>query len=69
MPVSLPEFLIGGGGTVYTVLPTTDEAAAHLQENVQDDAQWLGRALAVEHRYIGALVDGLQSAGFSVGRE
>jgi hypothetical protein len=70
MPVpaaSLPDFRVSGGGTVYLVRPTTDEARDHLAENVQDDAQWFGGALAVEHRYIAPLIDGLTSAGFSVG--
>lgn len=64
---SPPDFVVSGGGTVYLVRPTNDEARAHLEENVSEDAQWFGGALAVEHRYIAGLLEGLTSAGFSVG--
>lgn len=62
------DFLISGGGTVYLCIPMNSDAAAHLQMNVSDDAQWVGDSLVVEHRYIVDLILGLQEEGFSVGR-
>lgn len=66
---SLPDFYVEGnsGDTVFLVRPTTKEAQEHLRDNVDDEAQWFGNGLAVEHRYIGGLIEALWSAGFSVG--
>lgn len=41
-------------------------ALEHLQENVQEDAQWFGEALAVEPRYVDGLAEGLRENGWSV---
>jgi hypothetical protein len=46
--------------------PLTAAAAAHLEENVQEDAQWIGGALVVEHRYAPALAVALKEEGFTL---
>lgn len=69
MPVpatSLPDFVISGSGSVLLVTPTTKEADAHLRENVQEDAQWWAGGVAVGPRYLAGLIEGLESAGFSI---
>ncbi len=61
------DFQASNHGTIYLLQPLSERAAAHLTpERVQDDAQWLGTALAVEHRYMIPLALDLQRAGFSV---
>ena len=49
-----PDFVISGGGTLYLFNPLTDRAEAWLREHcsADDEHHYLGRALAVEHRYI-----------------
>lgn len=53
-------------GTLCLVRPMTEAARDWLRDNVQEGAQYLGRALAVEPRYIGELVDGMTAAGLDV---
>lgn len=52
--------------TVYLVTPLTMDALEHLRAHVDVEAQWLGRSLAVGHRYINDLMSALQEAGFDV---
>ena len=61
-----PDYIIGGGGPVYTVTPQNELATEHLAERVGEDAQWLGNALVVEHRYIADFVQRLQGDGYTV---
>ncbi len=49
-PVS-PDVLVNNVGTLYTFCPLTLRAKEWIDEHVQDDAQWFGHALIVEHRY------------------
>jgi hypothetical protein len=61
------DFLVTGGGSVYLLHPLSDAAREWVGGHIPDDAQWLGRAVAVEHRYIEAIVDGIVGDGLSVG--
>lgn len=44
----------------------SEAARDWVRDNVGDEAQYFGDALAVEPRYIGNLVDGMTAAGLSV---
>ena len=60
---------VSGGGTVYLVHPLTQAAKDWIQEHVGqpgEDVSYLGDALAVEHRYVGDLVAGMQADGLVV---
>lgn len=54
------------GPSVYLVRPHTDGAREWLTARVPEDAQWLGGALAVEHRFIQEIHDGIVEAGMRV---
>ena len=61
------DFQARNHGTLYLVKALTERAQAHLTpDSVQEDAQWLGSSLVVEHRYMIPLALDLQRAGFSV---
>ncbi len=60
------DFEIENHGSLFLVRPTNPEAEQHLRDNVGEEAQWLGNALAVEHRYIADLAQALQDNGYSV---
>lgn len=64
----MPDFnLIGApGDTVFLLDPETDAGATWIDENVGAGAQYLGRMLVVEHRYIFDIVEGLQADGYSI---
>ena len=63
---SLPDFTVSNQGSIFLVTPLNDTARDWLEENISEDSQYLGRALAVEHRYIENLLQGLQNEGFNV---
>lgn len=60
------DFVVDNHGTIFLFTPTNAAALEHLQENVADDAQWFGDALAVEHRYARDLAAALHSNGFTL---
>jgi hypothetical protein len=51
------------GGSIVLVRPLSEAAEAWLAEHIADDAMWFGGALAVEPRYIEALIDGMVEDG------
>ena len=58
-----PEVLVNNVGTLYTFCPLTLRAKEWIDEHVQDDAQWFGHALIVEHRYAWGLAQGMKDDG------
>ncbi len=61
-----PDFSIEGEGrfcTVYLLRPLTSAAFAWVEEHIPEDAQRLGNAIAVEHRYIGPIAEGIIGDG------
>jgi hypothetical protein len=58
---------VSGGGTVYLFTAETETARAWVDDQVHLEAwQWMGRAFAVEHRYVGPLVQGMLADGLRV---
>lgn len=62
----MSDFIFTDHGSLWMARPMNDDARQHLEENVSDEAQWMGGALAVEPRYVAGLVDGLQNSGYEV---
>lgn len=60
------DFEVYGGGTVYMVQPLNETAKTFLYDRLGDEAQFLGEAVAVEHRYIADIVSNLREEGFLV---
>ena len=60
------DFTVTGGGTIYLLQPHTAAATEWIAEHISDDAQFMGDAVAVEHRYIGNIVQGIQRDGLTV---
>jgi hypothetical protein len=63
IPTSGPDVLVNNVGTLYTFCPLTVRAKEWIDEHGQDDAQWFGHALIVEHRYAWGLAQGMKDAG------
>ena len=69
LPNSQADFSVEGGGcfcTVYLLRPLTPAAFDWTEEHIPEDAQRLGNDVAVEHRYIGPLVEAIISDGLAV---
>ena len=61
------DVIVSGGGTVYLVSPATPDGREWMDRNLPEDAQTLGDSVAVEHRYIEAIVEGMKGDGLVVG--
>lgn len=64
-----PDFSGEGEGrfcSVYLLRPLTPAGFAWVEEHITEDAQRLGHAIAVEHRYISDIVRGIQNDGLAV---
>lgn len=55
-----------GASTVFLLTPKTDAARAWVAEHIPGDALTLGRGIAVEHRYIANIVNGIMRDGLTV---
>ena len=60
------DFVISNHFSIFLFRPLTKAAREHLEENVQEDAQWFGGALVVEHRYAEPLMHALYNEGFKL---
>lgn len=56
---------VSWGGSIALLYLNTEAARDWVRDNVVEP-NYFGRALVVEPRYVGNLVDGLTAAGFSV---
>jgi len=63
-----PDFRCENHGSIFLLYPLTQSAQSWIEENLPSDAQWFGNAVAVEHRFIWAILDGLQTDGLVVTR-
>lgn len=63
---NLPDATVEGHGTIYLVRPVSEAAVQWINEHVDTDAQRWGTAIAVEHRYIRDIVDGMLADGLNV---
>jgi hypothetical protein len=65
-PVRHVDFMVSDEGTVWLFTPLTPAALQFLSKQVQQDAQYFGDSLAVEHRYVSDLIVGLRQHGLTV---
>ncbi len=54
------------GSSIFLLTPVTEAAINWSDAHLPQDAPMLGNAVAVEHRYISAIVAGIESDGLSV---
>lgn len=64
--VDVVDVLVENHGSIFLFRPLTVAAKDWIAEHVQDDAQFLGEALAVEHRYAHDLALGMQADGLKL---
>ena len=60
------DFIVENHGSIFLLRPVSPAASEWVSERIPEDAQWFGDAVAVEHRYIGDIVDGIQNDGLVV---
>ena len=62
------DFVVRDEGTIWLFTPLTPVALRFLSEHIQDDAQYFGDSLVVEHRYVEDLLLGLSEHGLEAVR-
>lgn len=62
------DFSVRNEGSLFMLWPHTAAARTWVNEHLPDDRQTLGPRIAIEHRYIGAIVDGIVNDGLTVER-
>ena len=62
------DFVVRDEGTIWLFTPLTPSALQFLSEHIQDDAQYFGDSLIVEHRYVEDLLLGLSEHGLEAVR-
>jgi hypothetical protein len=60
------DFYCTNHGSIYLLRPLTGAAHDWADEHLPEDGPRMGLAFAVEHRYIGAIVDGILADGLTV---
>jgi hypothetical protein len=60
------DFHLENHGTIFLLRPISDPAQAWVDERLPEDATWFCGAVVVEHRYIGAIVEGAIADGMVV---
>ena len=53
-------------GTLALVRPLTQRASEWISRHAQDDSQWFGPALVIEHHYVPKLLNGMIADGLQV---
>lgn len=61
-----PDFSVQNEGTIYLLRPLTPAAQSWIDENIQRDCIKFGDAVAVEHRFILSIIDGIRASGLEV---
>jgi hypothetical protein len=61
-----PDFLCENHGSIFLLRPVTQSAHSWIDEHLPSDAQWFGNGVVVEHRYIWAILEGIQNDGLAV---
>jgi len=66
--ISTPDFVCEYHISLFLLRPLSPAALLWVHENLPADRQMFGNAVAVEHRYIWAILDGIQESGLAVSR-
>jgi hypothetical protein len=62
------DFVCENHGSIFLLRPISPAAFLWIHQNLPADRQMFGTAVAVEHRCIWAILDGIQEAGMAVSR-
>ena len=63
----MTDFQLTDRGSICVLRPMNDEAREWIDFNVDPDAQWFGRGVVIEPRYVSDIAEGIVSDGLSIG--
>ena len=67
-PEARPDFRCENHGSIFLLYPLSRSARSWIEENLPSDAQRFGNAIAIEHRFVWAILEGIQNDGLEVSR-
>lgn len=59
------DFTVENHGSIVLLRPNTEAAREWLDEHISDDAQTFGNAIAIEPRYVGDILYGIEGDGLT----
>jgi len=65
-PVNNSDFIVTDHFTIFLLTPLTESAIDWVSEHLPPDALRFGDSIAVEHRFIGDIIDGVQQDGLTI---
>ena len=65
---AMSDFRCENHGSIFLLYPLNESAKSWIEENLPSDAQWFGNAVAIEHRFIWPILEGIQNDGLVVTR-
>jgi len=63
-----PDFRCENHGSLFLLYPLTQSARSWIEQHLPEDVQRFSNAVVVEHRYIWAILVGIQNDGLTVSR-
>ena len=63
-----PDFICENHGSLFLLFPLSQSAQSWVEEHLPTDVQWFGNAVVIEHRYVWAILEGIQNDGLAVSR-
>ena len=62
------DLIVRNMNSIFLLVPVTEAGRDWISNHIPDDALTWGKAIVVEHRYIGDIVEGAIADGLTVGR-
>jgi hypothetical protein len=62
------DFRCENHGSIFLLFPLTQSAQSWVDERLPADAQRFGNAVVIEHRFVWAILGGIQNDGLAVSR-
>ena len=62
----MSDFELYDHGSIFRLVPLSESAHDWIDDNFGDDLLWYGRGIAIEPRYVGAILEGITSDGLTV---
>ena len=60
------DFICESHGSIFLLFPLSQSGYSWIKENLSSDAQWFCKPVAIEHRYIWPILEGIQNDGLAV---
>lgn len=63
----MTDFITADHGSIVILIPASEDARYWVDDNLDPDAMWFGKGVAIEPRYVADIIDGITADGLTVG--